>query len=264
MTATARISRRSFLASLLAAPAVAGAFGAPSRVDIAEIDLGAGTASRPDAWATLLREVDQDASVLVEPRSVLLRPDDPALFEHPFAVVVGSGGFAMPSEGALEQLGRYLAYGGMILFDDTSSDPKGPFDRSVRALCSRLFPNQPLAALSTDHSLFRAFFLIDRPMGATARTSFLEGITIGGADGKGAFTAIVYCHDDLSGAIERRRDGRFVRACVPGGEAQRREATKLSVNLVIYNLTSDYKKDQAHVRKLIQDGRLRREWDEPQ
>jgi hypothetical protein len=259
-----KLSRRQFIAGLLAIPTVAKAFGPASRVDVAEIDLGPGTISRPNAWTTLLREVEQDTSVTVEPRSVLLKPDDPMVFEHPFAVVIGTGAFDLPDEKGIEQLGRYLTYGGMLLFDDTTSDPKGPFDRSVRDLCDRLFPNQPLSPLSADHSLYRSFFLIDQPVGATARSPFLEGITVGGVDGKGAFTAVVYCHDDLSGAIERSREGRFARSCVPGGESQRREALKLAVNCVLYNLTSDYKKDQAHVRKLIEDGRLRREWDEPQ
>jgi hypothetical protein len=47
-----------------------------------------------------------------------------------------------------------------------------------------------------------------------------------------------------------------VNPCVPGGESQRREAIKLGINLVLYALTSNYKKDQAHVRQLMKEGRL--------
>ena len=43
---------------------------------------------------------------------------------------------------------------------------------------------------------------------------------------------------------------------IPGGELQRREALKLGINLVMYALTSNYKHDQAHVRALMEEGRI--------
>jgi hypothetical protein len=43
---------------------------------------------------------------------------------------------------------------------------------------------------------------------------------------------------------------------VPGGETQRREAIKLGINLVVYALTANYKRDQAHVKQLMKEGRL--------
>ena len=36
----------------------------------------------------------------------------------------------------------------------------------------------------------------------------------------------------------------------------RREALKLGINLVLYSLTANYKKDQAHVRELMKQGWL--------
>jgi hypothetical protein len=41
-----------------------------------------------------------------------------------------------------------------------------------------------------------------------------------------------------------------------GGEAQRREAIKLGINLAMYALTSNYKHDIAHVVELMREGRL--------
>ena len=98
-------------AGALAAPR-AFAFGAPTKLDVCELDLP-GTVSRPNAWKRLLYEVGGTTSVECEPRSVRLAPDDPALFEHPFAVLAGDGAFEL-SEGALEQLERYLGYGGFL------------------------------------------------------------------------------------------------------------------------------------------------------
>ncbi|MEM6928683.1 MAG: DUF4159 domain-containing protein, partial [Myxococcota bacterium] len=79
---------------------------------------------------------------------------------------------------------------------------------------------------------------------------FLEGVTVGNV------TPVIYCRNDLSGALDRRADGRNAFSCVPGGELQRREAIKLGINLLMYSLTANYKKDQAHVRQLMKEGRL--------
>ena len=50
--------------------------------------------------------------------------------------------------------------------------------------------------------------------------------------------------------------GRDLHPCIPGGEYQRTEALKLAINLFMYSLTSNYKHDQAHVKKLLEEGRL--------
>ena len=245
-------------AAALLAPRGAAAFGATSAVDIAEIDLGPGTVARLGAWSRLLREVQQATSIEVGP-AARIRLDDDALFAHPLSVICGDGAFELPSEAALERLSRYLTYGGLLLIDDTASDEGGGFDRSARRLCERIFPTHALAALPSDHSLYRSFFLIDRPVGRTARARWLDGVTVGGREGLGGYTPIVFCHDDLSGALNRGDDG-SQRPCEPGGESQRREAVKLAVNLVLYCVTTDYKKDQAHVNELLRRNALRGDW----
>jgi len=247
------MNRREVLAALsaaLVAPRVAGAFGEASMVDIAEIDLGSGTLTRPNAWKRLLYEVVHTTSVDCEPRSWLVPPEDPELFEHPFAVLLGNGTFEMPKAEGLSQLERYLSYGGFLLLDDTTGSETSGFDDAVRELCNLLFPTRPLSPLPPDHSIYRSFFLLDRPLGRVAKFRYLEGITVG------TNTPVVYCRNDLSGALDRGADGRHRYPVVPGGETQRREAIKLGINLVLYALTSNYKLDQAHVRQLMLEGRI--------
>ena len=243
--------RRRLLVSAAALGLVrpAWAFGEAPRIDVGEIDLGPGTVTRPNAWKRLLYEVKQSTSVECETRAVVIDPAKPVLFEHPFCVVQGDGRFEMPSAEATEQLSRYLAYGGFLLFDDTSGTDESGFDASVRELSRRLFPTRPLGPLPTDHSVYRAFFLIRRPVGRVDRFDHLEGVTVGN------LAPLIYSRNDLSGALDRGADGRERSACVPGGEFQRREAIKLGINLVLYSLTANYKKDQAHVKELM---RLRR------
>jgi hypothetical protein len=231
-------------------PARALGFGETSLVDIAEIELGRGTASRPNAWTRLLYEVVQTTSIECVARSPRVDPAEPELFAHPFCAILGSEAFAEPSETAMLQLERYVSYGGFLLIDDTSGAAESGFDTAVRRLCSSMFPTRPLARLPADHSIYRSFFLIDQPMGRVARYPYLEGVTIGN------LTPLVYCRNDLSGALDRGADGRHRQPCVPGGEVQRREAVKLGINLVMYSLTANYKRDQAHVRQLMLEGRL--------
>ncbi|MBM4390552.1 MAG: DUF4159 domain-containing protein [Deltaproteobacteria bacterium] len=237
------------LAALLAARR-ALAFGEASQLDVAEIQLERGTISRPNAWTRLLFELIQTTSVECNPRSVAVAPDDPELFAHPFAVLVGDGAFPALSERARAQLVRYLSYGGFLLVDDASGEAQGPFDQSVRALLASLFPTRPLAVLSSDHSVYRSFFLLKEPVGRLAARGVLEGIQLG------SMHPVIYSGDDLSGALDRREDGLDRFACNPGGELQRREAIKLAVNVVMYALTSNYKHDQAHVRALMDQGRI--------
>ncbi|MDP6931502.1 MAG: DUF4159 domain-containing protein [Myxococcota bacterium] len=231
-------------------PRLARGLGSTSLVDVAEIQLPSGTTSRPQAWHRLLFEVMQSTSVECEPRTVQVAPEDPELFAHPFSVLLGTGELPELSEAAVAQLVRYLSYGGFLLIDDTTSSPGGPFELSVRRLCARMFPTRMLSPLQKNHSLYRSFFLLDRPVGRTDVTGVLEGITMD------KVTPLVSCGMDLSGALARGPDGRDLYPVVPGGNRQRREALKLGINMVLYSLTSNYKHDQAHVLELIREGRI--------
>ncbi|MFH1464488.1 MAG: DUF4159 domain-containing protein [Pseudomonadota bacterium] len=231
-------------------PGRALALGDATRLDIAQLSLASGTLLRPRAWERLLYEVAQTTSVETLARAPALAPEDPALFDHPLAVLVGDGALPALSDEATSRLARYLQYGGFLFVDDASGLEHSAFDASVRALCARLFPTRPLAPLPRDHSLYRAFFLIHHPVGRLARADWLEGVSVG------EVTPLVYCRDDLSGALDRGDDGRERFPVQPGGETQRREAIKLGINLVLYALTSNYKHDITHVRQLMEEGRL--------
>lgn len=245
------MNRRHFLAAAggsLLIPHAGWAFGDVTLVDVAQLDLGT-TLKRPSAWKRLLYEVQNTTSVEVNGEVRVVTPEDPGLFEHPFTVLAGKEAFDISDEG-VEQLSRYLAYGGFLFIDDASGSDNSAFDKSARSLARRLFPTRQLAQVPRDHSLYRAFFLVKRPLGRLARHTHLEAVTVGN------LAPLVYCRNDLSGALERRDNGQYVSSCVPGGETQRREALKLGLNLVMYSLTANYKRDQAHVVTLKREGRL--------
>lgn len=249
-------TRRSLLraaaatAALAAVPGRAGAIGPASKLDVAEVMLPSGTISRPAAWTRLLFELVQTTSITTHARVVQVEPEDAALFQHPFAILAASAALPPLGARAAEQLGRYLSYGGFLVVEDTTGGADAAVDASIRAMAERLFPTRPLVVLGAAHSVYRSFFLIDRPAGRLARRRVLEGVA------QGSMHPLIYAPDDLGGALDRDDAGRDLYACVPGGESQRREAIKLAINLVLYSLTSNYKQDQVHVRALLERGRL--------
>jgi hypothetical protein len=244
------LSRRAFCAGTLLLPSSALALGEASEVDIAEIMLASGTTSNPGAWEGLLFGLMQTTSVEAVPRAVQVAPDDPALFVHPIAVLSGSGSLPELSSRALEQLARYLSYGGFLLINDESGTSESAFDASVRSLVRQLLPNRRLEVLRAEHSVYRSFFLLDAPAGRVAIHRFLEGVP------SGSMHPLLYSQDDLVGALKRRPDGTWEQSCSPGEERQRREAVKTAINILMYALTSNYKQDQAHVRELMRANRL--------
>lgn len=237
-------------AASLALSRRAWALGEVSEVDIAELMLPSGTTSSPEAWTGLLYELIQTTSVEAIPRSVAISLDDPALFTHPISVLSGNGPLPAISERAVEQLGRYLSYGGFLIINDATGLPQSPFDQSVRALVKRIFPNRPLQVLPSSHSVYRSFFLLSQPGGRIAEHRILEGVE------HESMHPLIYTQDDLVGALDRRPDGSWRFPCTPDGETQRREAIKTGINLIMYALTSNYKQDQAHVRALLNNHRI--------
>ena len=245
-------TRRSFMTALTAAtlgPSTAWGFGSRGRFHVAELELPGASLHRPQAWERMLHEIIQATSVEADAKVVRVSPEDQSLFEHPFAVMVGQRSIPEVSDEAVHQLRRFISYGGFLLFDDASGTGTGAYAESVRRLTQRIFPTRPLSPLPGDHAVYRSFFLLDTPVGRTRGTGVLEGVQLGPT------TPLVFCPCDLSGALDRSADGRN-KLPLAGGELQRREATKLAINLALYALTSNYKHDIAHVVELMREGRL--------
>ena len=228
----------------------AHAFGDQAKVAIAQLVLEEEAPRRSNAIAHLTYELAQTTSVEVSDEVVRLSLESDDLFSYPFVLLLGGEAFDLPDEPAVQRLSRYLANGGFLLIDDISGGSSPGFDQSVRALMRAVYPTKRFSAFPADHSLYRSFFMIDRPMGRTDNFGRVWGIK------EGNVSPVVYFRDDLTGALSRDDAGRDRYPCVPGGARQRREAVKLAVNVVMYALTANYKRDQAHVKQLILEGRI--------
>ena len=167
------------------------------------------------------------------------------------------------NQAAIAALNDYMARGGIVLIDTSggSADSTGSgagFAPGVEAALLRAGTGlsiPPLAPLTADHVLARAFYLLaefpGRYAGETVwvqrdedRANDSVSPVIIGANGWAAAWAV-------DGA------GRNPYATVPnnagtGGGRQRLLAYRFGVNLVMYALTGNYKGDQVHVPQILQ------------
>jgi hypothetical protein len=215
------------------------AFGDATALEIVSLDVGDGIKGARNVAERLAWEVRKRSSVepILEPGRARL--DKASLFRSPFVYWRGSDEFPPLSQQAIEGLRKYIHRGGFILIDDATAGGEG-FDRAVRRELLRAFPALPLQPISSDHTIYRSFYLLQNPVGRVQGPAFLEGITYGDR------IAIVYSRHDLGGAFQRDKLGAWSQAVVPGGEPQRERAIRLGVNLVLYALCTDYKDDQVH------------------
>ena len=202
------------------------------------------------ALGSLLGQVARRTSIEVKRESLQIRLSDPDLYRYPFLYMAGDQEFEPFSSEDLRRLRDYLNFGGFLLIDDNTSKINSKFDGSVRNMIASLFPQVPLQKVPRDHSIFRSFYLINRVTGRTLVNPYLEGISVKGR------TVLVYSTNDFGGAWARDKLGHWAHDIIAGGERQRQLSIRLGVNIIMYALTLDYKKDMVHLPIILE--RLRR------
>jgi hypothetical protein len=204
----------------------------------------------PTAIDSLLGQIERRTSIETNRGLAQIALSYPKLYQYPFIYMAGSREFGKFSANDIKRLRNYLSYGGFLLIDDNSSGPNSKFNISVRKMIKALFPQVPLTQISRDHSIFRSFYLINRVSGRKQVSPYLEGINIKGR------TVLVYSANDLGGAWARDKLGQWTHDIISGGSRQRQLAIRLGVNIAMYALTLDYKKDMVHLPIILE--RLKR------
>jgi len=194
----------------------------------------------PQYVQPMVEELELRTSIKASPQRRVTTIADPELFFYPFLYMAGKYDFDPFTAEEQQILRRFLTYGGFLLVEDAMGAKGFGFDRALRREMERIFPNHPLRRLPSDHSVYQSFYLMDSIGGRQKVNPFLEGITIDN------WTPVIYSQNDLSGAWAKDRLGNWVNDCVPGGELQRLSAFKAGINIIVYSMTSDYKKDVIH------------------
>lgn len=252
-------TRRRFLSaaglSLLGLPLgrLARAIGPASRFRMTRLVLdGLEEDPRPGACARLVWEVLKRTSIDADMDSPAVHVDDPVLYEHPFLTLFADRGFPPPSDAQVERLRRFLSAGGFLLADTCGAPAEGEADRAVRALLGRVLPDLPVRPLPGEHTVFRSFYLLDRPHGRAVVRPYLEG-----AD-RDDRSLVILSANDLPGAWQRDTLGAWAHPMASGGDREREMAFRLGVNVVMYSLCLNYKRDQVHVHHLLRKLQQRR------
>ncbi len=238
------LSRRALLAGAVALPLVptaASAFGDASRFIPAVIQHGGRWDARVAGLRRMAWELGRRTSVEVIPDARPMSLNSPRIFEYPFLYLGSDGALPALSPAEVENLRRYLTFGGFVFADSNEGREGGAFDESLRRELARVMPQHALQPMPRDHVLFKSFYILDVPAGRVLARSQLEAVTIGQR------AAVVYSQNDVAGAWTRDETGSWEYEVTPGGEHQREMAFRLGVNVAMYALCLDYKDDAVHL-----------------
>jgi len=168
-------------------------------------------------------------------------------------VLTGRRAVALPSDGEVALLRRFLRSGGTLFVDNSESNLSGDrgaasaFEHSIKAYLSKLLPSDPLKEIPRDHVLYKSFYLLDSPAGLTRTRPYLEGIELNKR------LAVISSQNNFLGAFARDDLGTWSHEM--DGRA-REMSFRFGVNLVMYALCLDYKDDQVHLPFILRKRKI--------
>jgi hypothetical protein len=155
-----------------------------------------------------------------ELRSVALGNE--AVFNHPFAVMTGKGGFEL-SDTEREHLHDYLVGGGFIITSNACSDEA--FDASFRRIIAEVLPDAVWRALTPEHPLFHTLFEINTIKTVRPAETPILGLHTGER------LVMIYSPLDLCDTAEMEDD------CCCCGANEVLNARQINANALLYALT---------------------------
>jgi len=226
-------------AAILPGRAVFAASG-PTRFAWAQLRYSGSWNPNTHAAARFLELIERRTSIEPLPEIVTIDPGSETLFEYPFLCISGRAVFPRLDSASADMLRRYVERGGFIFVDDATGIPDSGFFEGASAFFGSLFPGRKINPLPADHTLYQSFYLIREIPGRKIARPFMFGMDMDDV------TPVIVCQNDLLGAFEGDVSG-YTHQCEPGGERQREMSFRMGINIVMYALTGNYKKEQAHI-----------------
>ena len=193
----------------------------------------------------------------ITPIGVNVETDDLSLLPMLYWPIIG--GQSALSDVAVQNVNRYLATGGMIVFDTRDAQlgsGSGVATANGKAL-QRLTSNLDIPALTPipeGHVLTRAFYLLQDFPGRWSGPDVWVEASSNAENQNDGVTPIVIGANDWASAWAVSDSGQPMFPVGRGltGERQREIARRFGVNLVMYVMTGNYKTDQVHVPAFLE------------
>lgn len=233
-----RFATMLLIAAFVLAPGSAQAFGPKTQFRFVVLDLGQGENERTAALQRLAYEVRKRTSIEVATEVLSITLDAAQIFNYPFLILPVCRGLPDLTAAQLQLLRRYLDVGGFLFVDNCQGRPGGAADEWIHKELGRIYPERAFKPVPQDHSVTRSFYLIDRAYGRTSDKADFESIDDGDR------TVILINPNDMLGALMRDPFGNPI---YDMPERQREMAHRQGVNIALYALTLNYKKDQIHI-----------------
>jgi hypothetical protein len=191
----------------------------------------------PESFTQVYYYLQNTTSLRVKPNRRVVTADDEEIFYSPFLLFTGKGSYPEFTEDQIINLKRYILGGGILLID-TAGDEQ--FSQCADKTIKKIFPEREYEKVKQDNALFRSFYLVDYVSGRTIRSPYLEGITINSR------LAVIKSHNDIMGIWPRDNLGNWKFPLIPDKYGQRKEAIKLTLNIMMYSVCGTYKSDPVH------------------
>jgi hypothetical protein len=193
----------------------------------------------------------RSAANLAEPDAVVPGQDDLSFYPLIYWPVAPSAtAFEPPAAAALND---YMSRGGIVLIDTRgggSGEDFAPGSANALKRVAEGLAIPPLAPLTSEHVLARAFYLLqDFPGRYTGAPVWVQRDQDRAND---SVSPVVVGGNDWAAAWAVDAAGRNPYGVIPGGAQQRVFAYRFGLNLVMYALTGNYKGDQVHVPAILE------------
>ncbi len=212
----------------------------------AQLKIGPNWDPYPNAYHSILSFVSQLTSIVVSPKRRILSLEDPKLFLSPMVILAGEEAPRNLTPKEIHILSDYIRAGGILWIENDSGVAGGAFEEWTQSTLSQAFPQLSLQPVKPDNILFKTFFLMREAGGLRSENPGLEELDYNGR------IAVIYDRNDLLGVWEEDALGHPLYPAIPGGERQRELGQRLTLNIILYALTGDYKADAVHQPYLIE------------
>ena len=102
----------------------------------------------PSAEVNLLKFVEQNTTIKVNPECVFVDVSSNDIFSYPLLFITGHGNIVFSKDDVL-RIRKYLEEGGFIYIDDDYG-----LDKAVRRELKKIYPNKQLVELPFDHKIY--------------------------------------------------------------------------------------------------------------